>query len=555
MYALVMLLLQMALAVRKDAFMNSLVIEEAGVILKSKGMVTLTKENLLVSVFKKVQLPQIKSVDCTKTTCKRYGGRIRCSTEPKIVNETESASHWSQEHVRSLTEDYLDRFKIIRDSFTSQLQVESKRPKRWAAFLAAGLSLLTSAFTGVSTYTLSRHISQLDTQFADFKSDINILKEDVVKIHNGVVHMVDDLADQIEHKLSHLNCKLQKDIYEIAAMELTTRWEKELDHLFRYVQQGSVTGPLTPSDLPIEHVKHLIANHKELQPLVFANEPLRLYSLTEAALVNANLTGNTLNIHLVLHIPRITDANTWPIFEVQQVGLAIDKSCYFIEHTDYALLINGSLKQLDVHHCTIHETQTSTCRMEASSNLKPSCLHNLKNCTFNQVRCKQRSVYDASGIMVVGAQVFSLNKQQAMTRVKASDSPKFFSWENTVKIQVDGITFESPSYAPEMYNVNDLRSNINFVEFNETLDVKDFQLTDPKQNDASRGTLSLASIVIAVIAILALIAVTVGLLYWKRSDLWKSVDTEEAASIASITESPKADQKERSSSSTSQYRQ
>lgn len=36
MYALVMLLLQMALAVRKDAFMNSLVIEEAGVILKSK---------------------------------------------------------------------------------------------------------------------------------------------------------------------------------------------------------------------------------------------------------------------------------------------------------------------------------------------------------------------------------------------------------------------------------------------------------------------------------------------------------------------------------------
>ena len=122
--------------------------------------------------------------------------------------------------------------------------------------------------------------------------------------------LVDDLADQIEHKLSHLNCELQKDIYEIAAMELTTRWERELDRVFRYVQQGSITGPLTPSDLPIDHVKHLIVNHKELQPLVFANEPLRIYSLTEAALVNANLTGNTLNIHLVLHIPRITDLNT-----------------------------------------------------------------------------------------------------------------------------------------------------------------------------------------------------------------------------------------------------
>ena len=131
------------MAVRKDAFMNSLVIEEAGVILKSKGMVTLTKENLvLVSVFKNVQPPQIKSVDCTKTTCKRYGGRTRCSTEPKIVNET-STSHWFQEHARSITTDYKDRFNMIRDSFTSQLHVESKRPKRWAAFQAAGLSLLT----------------------------------------------------------------------------------------------------------------------------------------------------------------------------------------------------------------------------------------------------------------------------------------------------------------------------------------------------------------------------------------------------------------------------
>ena len=110
-------LLPTMFAVRKDAFLNSIIIEEAGVILKSKGMVTLTKENLLVSVFKKVSLPQIKSVDCTKTTCRRYNGRIRCSTNPKIVNETESASHWSQVHVRSLTEEYIDRINTIKESY------------------------------------------------------------------------------------------------------------------------------------------------------------------------------------------------------------------------------------------------------------------------------------------------------------------------------------------------------------------------------------------------------------------------------------------------------
>jgi hypothetical protein len=111
-----------------------------------------------------------------------------------------------------------------------------------------------------------------------------------------------------------------------------------------------------------------------------------------------------------------------------------------------------------------------------------------------------------------------------------------------------------------MYDIKDLHTSINFSEFNETLDVKDFKLThtDSTGNKSSGSTLSLASIVIAITSVLALIAVIVGLLYWKRFNLWERINTEEttSGSIANDTESPDTEPKEKqSSSTTSQYRQ
>ena len=60
---------------------KSLIIEEAGVILKPRGLVTMARENLLVSVFKKIEIPQLNkrralephANGCTKdTTAQQY---------------------------------------------------------------------------------------------------------------------------------------------------------------------------------------------------------------------------------------------------------------------------------------------------------------------------------------------------------------------------------------------------------------------------------------------------------------------------------------------------
>ena len=107
-----MLLLGLALGIRKrEEPLNSLIVEEAGVILKTKGMVTMTKENLLVSVFKKIDLPRIGKVDCARTVCSRSRGRFRCSNHSGARNLTRSGTHWTQQHLRDITANYVAEYE------------------------------------------------------------------------------------------------------------------------------------------------------------------------------------------------------------------------------------------------------------------------------------------------------------------------------------------------------------------------------------------------------------------------------------------------------------
>jgi hypothetical protein len=498
---------------KRDVPLNSIAIEEAGVILKTKGMVTMTNENLLLSVFKKIDMPKIKVVDCEKTICSRSRGRFRC-THPTGYNFTHSRGHWTQQHLREITEEYVAEYKLVRSSFSSQLTEQGRRPRRFAAFLAAGLSLLTSAFTGVSTYTLSKHISDLRHQFNNFKTDLSSLRGDLIKVHEGVLLMFDEFSTQLEHKLSYLSCELQKDIHELASMEMTTRWEVQLDKVFRLQKSGVITGQLTPGDLPLEHVKHLIANHKELQPLVYGRDPARMYSLVEVALVNANITGDSLNVHLVLHIPRVTDDNTWPLLEVSQVGVSTGDECFNIKHSELAVMINGELKQLEKEHCTILSNHLSTCMMQETSKLLPSCLLNLQNCTLERKRCGPKTLYDAKGLMVVGAQVFTISKQQEITTRRTSLKPAFYPWEEYVQIQVEGITFEAPTFSPERVEVEfDIRDDINFSTFDWSFDIEDqMNIQEPlpiytKNSLKSLNIVSFALSLSMVVVFLVIVAV------------------------------------------------
>ena len=125
------------------------------------------------------------------------------------------SSEWNEQHLMEITKEHVTNFKLVRAAFANEMTTDTKRPKRFAAVFAAGLSILTSAFTGISTYTLSRHIRGLQNQFENFKSDMSAMQHDIVNIHEGVVHMFDDFAEQLNHKFpqssfSHCNFKVSK---------------------------------------------------------------------------------------------------------------------------------------------------------------------------------------------------------------------------------------------------------------------------------------------------------------------------------------------------------
>ena len=297
-------------------------------------------------------------------------------------------------------------------------------------------------------------------------------------------------------------------------------------------------------------------SHKELQSLVYGTDPARMYSMVEVAVVDANLTADSLNVHLVLHVPRITESNTWPLLEIHQVGVTLDGQCFNIKHSELAVMVDGNLKQLDREHCTILNNHLSTCMMEETSNLIPSCIHNLHNCTLEQIRCRPRTLYDAKGLMVAGAQVFTISKQHVITNRPVSQKPMFFSWKEYLRIQVDGITFESPTFAPERYEVEFTpRDGINFTEFDMSFDIEDrikIQGPLPHYNKDSLKNLNIATFIISMLTVVVFVAV--GAVYFRQGliNLFRNKTATRQPEIT--TEEADTEEPERGQTSQCQYR-
>ena len=159
----------------------------------------MSKENILVSVFKKLEIPSVKATRCGNAKCTRINRKFHC-TSTKSPNASANSSDWSDTHLREITEDFVGDLELVRTAFANRVEDEVTRPRRFAGLIAAGISLLTSAFSGVSTYTLSQHISNLHDQFGGFKGEINSVQNDIARVHNGVVSIIDDFSEQLNHK-------------------------------------------------------------------------------------------------------------------------------------------------------------------------------------------------------------------------------------------------------------------------------------------------------------------------------------------------------------------
>ena len=308
------------------------------------------------------------------------------------------------------------------------------------------MALFSTVFTGISTATLSHHITKLDSQFSRFQGEVTDIRKDIVAIHEGVIHMFDDFSGQVQNRLTHLSCKFDNEIDQLAAAEIATRWEVKLDRIFRNPISGSIAGPLSPADISINHLKHLVKTHSELQQLLYADNAATLYGISEAGIVDATLANSTINLHILLHIPRISATNTFPLFALKQVGVyTANQDCAFIRHESYALKREGRIYELPQSLCDFGK-KLATCRMVETSKLKESCLYNTTR--FSYVRpndCKSpRTIVVKSGILVSGyTQILAVN--ESINILEAKDKATFLEWSKYNKVQLDEWAFESPS--------------------------------------------------------------------------------------------------------------
>ena len=273
--------------------------------------------------------------------------------------------------------------------------------------------------------------------------------------------MFDDFSAQVQNRMTHLSCKFENEIDQLAAAEIATRWEVKLDRIFRNPISGSIAGPLSPEDIPINHLKHLVKSHSELQQLLYADNAATIYGITEAAIVDATITDNsTINLHILLHIPRISATNTFPLFALKQVGVHVDEQqCAYIRHEPYVLKKEGKIYELPPSLCDFGK-KISTCRMVETSKLRESCLYNATTCHFmTPSSCSDpRTIVVKSGILVSGySQILAVN--ESINILKPRNKATFLRWDRYQKVQLNKYTFESPSNIREEVRDSDNYNN------------------------------------------------------------------------------------------------
>ena len=148
----------------EDTADTTVVLEDLGSLLQQEGHVTLTKENVLVSVFKKVDIPKIPVPRCNSTcgytracvSCKRRWTCKSNGAEAAYLEEMIHLKEMAQHHI----EDYLDvRTAFLQSASPGTPPNAVNRKKRFAGLIAAGMALFSTVFTGISTATLSHHIN------------------------------------------------------------------------------------------------------------------------------------------------------------------------------------------------------------------------------------------------------------------------------------------------------------------------------------------------------------------------------------------------------------
>ena len=412
--------------------------ENHGVMLKPKGVITFSSENM-ISIFRKHKLPFLTGpTNCNNDWIGQYNNKLL-----------------------SLAKEHVTLFENIA------APPVSRRKKRNLAIAAIGLGVFDLVLGGIGYGSLKHHINSVEEHFNNFVDEQHKFDDQVIEFEKSTVKIFTKLTNELNEKMAKIQCQILVTTGELLAKQYLHEWDEKLKKsFFTPLLNGAVKTRLTPDILNPSELNYILSNHTLIHQTYYAKNIYTFYNVAHISVVQSHfdLINGIITVHQVLHYPHVNVENIYPMFKTHQVGLVSKDQCLLIDMPEFMYLKNNLLFAVDTNNCEVSSSPITSCFAEILKSYEPNeCLRNLTSCPFIHTTCKTRYVYDSSGMLIGSSadtdiQVFATSENALKKSLKIVKPTKlgtrFIPWQNVSYVQVEQILVEKPAVITSFVNFN-----------------------------------------------------------------------------------------------------
>ena len=430
---------------------DPIVSEDHGILLKEHGIVYRNTNQMFLSVFVKLAIPEVVYHDT----------QLVATCAPDVHNAYTLKNSFVDDAKKKLS-----KFKTLANIAENNPSGRNKRSI--GAILGLGLGALGLIFNGIATIRLNHHINEIEHEFHNFVNDQVRFNRKIIEVQKSVLKIIDQDFHEIERSYNNLACDSRLMYNELGNTLALMKWRSKLDNYFHFIDRGTFGGRLTSLILDTEDLKKVISDHPSLNGTIYAKNPNYFYLASKIAMLSAevypvNKYVGPLNLvmHYIIQAPVLIQKNSRKLYSVNTVPLFKENNCMLVDLPKFVYAdkttADPRVVYLKDEACEINELVSvcyeATSEIEGLSNAR--CFNAFENCTFIGVPCRMHYVYDYSGVLLSGQphsealylkrgvvpgekRIFSLKLNRHGT--------KFISWKNALYIQYENFKIEAPDY-------------------------------------------------------------------------------------------------------------
>ena len=405
---------------------HTLVFKYHGTMLKPKGLLALSTNTRLISVFLKIKIPQLRlPIGCDSTWAK--------SGNNLLVADTFK---------------FIDLFKHIAQPGT--------RKKRFLGALAIGLSAVDLLLGGLSYSHLNSQISKVESKLNTFLTKQHDLNQHMLEIDEDIVTMVTVLQSRMSQQMQKMECKVLDTTGVLMAAQIRNEWRDKLKTLFAPILSGGITQGLTPEIIEPRYLRAMLEKHRLLGNSFFTKNLYNMYKVTKITIAGAKVDHSTksLALHQILSFPLANEDTLLPYYHVSQTGFRRNNKCFILDLPPYLYKNNNTFFMVDGINCDLTKT-LATCYMPLLKHeLHNTCLQDFDKCKLSQTTCDTHYIYDNSGILISTADnitafhnTFNGGERSIKNVPTTIVGTAFLPWDEIDYVQVGDLFIEQPNSA------------------------------------------------------------------------------------------------------------